>query len=51
MRALKIAGLVAVVLWMALVTLQLLHIGQLAQEACNYAARANTKFDMLDGCR
>jgi hypothetical protein len=50
MRALKIVGLVVLALWMAFVTLQIVHIGQLAQEACNYAA-ANTKGDMLDGCR
>jgi hypothetical protein len=53
MKALKIIGLVILALWMAVMTLQMLHLGKLVQETCTYARAASSRHGVyvLDGCR
>ena len=53
MKALKIAGVVILAIWMVFIALQVVHIGRLIQETCTYAQAAKVATDhsyMLDGC-
>jgi len=54
LKVLRIAGIAALVLWLAFITARIEDTRRLAGEACNLAATAasaNGKGDMLDGCR
>jgi hypothetical protein len=48
MRALKIAGVVAVALWMAWMTLRVEMAARAANQACDYAVRALSTQERLD---